>query len=144
MPVALEVRNLWKCYAAGVRGCSARVWVLRGVTLRVERGEWVGVIGAEGAGKTTLLQCLRGLRRPDAGVVQVAQRAGSDLLLLDQGECLADAMANPSCAAVVAARDAEALRGIVDRWHLLHDGKLVPFDPPGRARRVAERAMRRC
>ena len=33
MAVVLEVRDLWKGYAAGVQGCSARVWVLRGAAL---------------------------------------------------------------------------------------------------------------
>ena len=41
MPLALRIENLWKSYAAGVRGCSARVWVLRGCTLHVELGERV-------------------------------------------------------------------------------------------------------
>ena len=51
MPLALRVENLWKSYAAGVRGCSVRVWALRGCTLHLEFGERVAVVGARGAGK---------------------------------------------------------------------------------------------
>src|SRR5215210_6365044 len=71
MPFALRARALWKSYAAGVARCSARVWVLRGASLDVERGECVAVLGARGAGTTTLLHCLAGLRRTDAGTIEL-------------------------------------------------------------------------
>ena len=45
--------------------------VLKGVSLRVARGEVVSVVGASGAGKTTLLQILGTLSRPDAGRVLI-------------------------------------------------------------------------
>ena len=45
--------------------------VLKGVSLRVARGEVVSVVGASGAGKTTLLQMLGTLSRPDAGRVLI-------------------------------------------------------------------------
>jgi hypothetical protein len=146
MSVALEVRGLWKCYAAGVRGCSARVWVLRGVTLALTRGERVGLIGARGAGTTTLLHCLRGLRRPDAGVIDVAAGARSELLLLDRGEGSVEGAAARSRTLLIAARDPEALDGFVDRCLLLRDGRVLPLPlpPPTRARRVAERPVARC
>src|SRR3569833_925922 len=41
--------------------------VLHGISLRVERGQSVCLIGANGAGKSTLLRCLAGLLRPSAG-----------------------------------------------------------------------------
>ncbi len=44
---------------------------LAGVSLRVEAGEMVGVIGPDGAGKTTLLRLACGLIAPDAGTVHV-------------------------------------------------------------------------
>ncbi|MGI9298459.1 MAG: ATP-binding cassette domain-containing protein [Gammaproteobacteria bacterium] len=43
--------------------------VLRDVSLRVERGDFVTVVGPNGAGKTTLLKCLAGLLTPDSGTV---------------------------------------------------------------------------
>jgi iron complex transport system ATP-binding protein len=45
--------------------------VLAGVSLSVERGEFVGLVGPNGAGKTTLLNVLNGMVEPDAGTVQV-------------------------------------------------------------------------
>jgi len=49
---------------------------LRAVSLSVERGAAVALVGPSGAGKTTLLRCLAGAQRPSAGAVYVA---GADL-----------------------------------------------------------------
>jgi heme ABC exporter ATP-binding subunit CcmA len=42
-------------------------WILRGVTFGVERGEVVGLLGANGSGKSTVLRVLATLLRPNAG-----------------------------------------------------------------------------
>ena len=47
---------------------------VREVSLRVARGERVGIVGGSGSGKTTLLSCIAGLVRPDAGDVAVDGR----------------------------------------------------------------------
>ena len=64
MPPAslLEVRDVHVAYGAGVRA-------LQGVSLRVEPGEVVALIGANGAGKTTLLKTIAGLVEPQQGDV---------------------------------------------------------------------------
>ena len=49
-------------------------WALRGVDLRLEQGETLGVIGRNGAGKTTLLRMLAGVTRPTEGSVTVVGR----------------------------------------------------------------------
>jgi lipooligosaccharide transport system ATP-binding protein len=56
---ALEVRDLHKAYGA--------LQVVRGVSLRIERGECFGLLGPNGAGKTTLLRLYLGLALPDQG-----------------------------------------------------------------------------
>src|SRR5207237_8070486 len=53
---------------------SRRIDVLRGISLRVERGEAVFLCGASGAGKTTLLYTLAGLERPESGTVEFEGR----------------------------------------------------------------------
>ncbi len=145
MTPALEVRGLWKSYVAGVRGCSARVSVLRGVSFAVVHGERVGILGAPGSGKTTLLHCISGLRRPDTGFVRVLHRPGAPLLLLDDGWVAHSA--NPPSSprtALLFARELEALTTHVDRVLLLDGGRLVALESPGATphRRVAEAGVR--
>lgn len=45
--------------------------VLRGVSVRVQRGEAVGLLGPNGAGKTTCFYCITGLIRPDVGRISL-------------------------------------------------------------------------
>src|SRR5689334_18927186 len=50
---------------------GARTNVLSGVSLAIERGEFVAVVGFSGAGKTTLISLIAGLIKPDSGSVRV-------------------------------------------------------------------------
>ena len=53
--------------AAGVRKSFEGTEVLRGINLRVERGDVVAILGPSGSGKTTFLRCLNFLERADKG-----------------------------------------------------------------------------
>ena len=70
-PVVLA-RDMHKTYGSG----EVQVHVLRGVSLDVQRGEMVAIMGLSGGGKTTLLTCLSGLDDIDSGVIAIS---GSDL-----------------------------------------------------------------
>ena len=53
--------------------------VLRGVNLRIPRGQVAGILGVSGAGKSTLLKLIGGQLRPDRGAVRVAGRVVHEL-----------------------------------------------------------------
>lgn len=63
---AVEVINIIRTYKVG----NNEVHALRGVSLLVQPGKWVGVRGRSGSGKTTLLNCIGGLDHPNSGTVR--------------------------------------------------------------------------
>jgi ATP-binding cassette subfamily F protein uup len=68
--------------AKGVAKSFGDKQVIRDFTLRIHRGDRVGIVGPNGAGKTTLLNLLTGLATPDAGNVKMG--TGLELARLDQ------------------------------------------------------------
>ena len=58
---------------------SAVVEILRGVSLEVQRGEVVGLLGPSGAGKTTLLNLIAGVDTPNSGDIIVDGQRLADL-----------------------------------------------------------------
>jgi putative ABC transport system ATP-binding protein len=64
---AIEARELYRFYHTGDDETQA----LRGVSMHVDPGEIVAVVGPSGSGKSTLIACLAGLDEPDGGFVYV-------------------------------------------------------------------------
>jgi heme exporter protein A len=71
----IAIRNVYKRYG--------RKTVLRGVTLGVEAGQVMALLGANGAGKTTLMRLVAGLARPASGEIALGgaslSKAGAEL-----------------------------------------------------------------
>jgi ATP-binding cassette, subfamily B, bacterial CvaB/MchF/RaxB len=68
VPQALEVKNLSFRYA------DTEPWVIRDLSLRIEPGEHVAIVGASGCGKTTLLKIMIGLLEPGSGECRVGDK----------------------------------------------------------------------
>jgi putative ABC transport system ATP-binding protein len=75
MPAILEAHDLTKTYPLG----QTIVEALRGVSMSVDAGEFVALMGPSGSGKSTLLQVLGGLDRPSSGEVVLEGQTISQL-----------------------------------------------------------------
>ncbi len=78
-PYAVELIDVIKDYVVG----PYVVHALRGVTMRVKKGEFVAIMGPSGSGKSTLLNMIGAIDRPTAGKVLVD---GIDISELDDNE----------------------------------------------------------
>lgn len=75
----LSAHRITKVFRSG-DGRTGRLDVLRGISLTIEKGEIIAIVGASGAGKSTLLHILGTLDRPTTGTVQFD---GVDVFELD-------------------------------------------------------------
>ena len=67
MPAIIEVDNVYKTFRVG----KVEVPAVRGVSLAIERGEFVSLVGPSGSGKSTLFYILGGLTQVDSGQVMI-------------------------------------------------------------------------
>ncbi|MDX2176825.1 MAG: ABC transporter ATP-binding protein [Candidatus Sumerlaeia bacterium] len=87
MAAVVEVVNLSKIYRSG----DTEVFALDDVTITIEAGEFVVLMGPSGSGKSTLLHIIAGIDRPTKGECRVM---GTDITALSEGRLAAWRNAN--------------------------------------------------
>lgn len=78
----IKVKDITKSYGSG----ESWFQVLQGISLEIEDGDFVVILGASGSGKSTLLNVISGLERPDSGQVLYD---GADITTLSDKELTA-------------------------------------------------------
>jgi lipopolysaccharide transport system ATP-binding protein len=98
-PYAIQVRDVSKRFQIGQAGSGGSkhfselyakaplvddrsdggsyIWALKDVSFDIQRGEVVGIIGANGAGKSTMLKILTRITEPSSGEIDLYGRVGS-------------------------------------------------------------------
>ncbi|WTJ89536.1 ABC transporter ATP-binding protein [Streptomyces sp. NBC_01537] len=99
--------------------------VIDGLSLRVDPGEFLCVVGPSGAGKTTLLRCLSGLTRPTSGTVRYGDRP----------------VTKPVADIAVVFQD---YRGSLMPWLKVWDNVAFPLEGMGVKRAVRKRRAEEC
>jgi ABC-2 type transport system ATP-binding protein len=61
--LVIEVKNVWKSFKT--------VQAVKGINLKIPKGQFVALLGPNGAGKTTLVEMIEGIQKPDRGEITI-------------------------------------------------------------------------
>lgn len=61
--IVIEVKNVWKSFKT--------VQAVKGISLKIRKGQFVALLGPNGAGKTTLVEMIEGIQKPDSGDIHI-------------------------------------------------------------------------
>lgn len=84
----IEISNLHFSYPTGVQA-------LRGISLTIEAGEQVAIVGQNGAGKTTLVKHLNGLLQPSSGAIRIGDGDTKDYSVAQLAQRVGYVFQNP-------------------------------------------------
>jgi len=84
----IVARDIKYAYEGGIEA-------LKGVNLRIKRGEFIAIVGGNGSGKTTLAKNLNGLLRPTSGAVDVAGMPAAKMTVAELARFVGYAFQNP-------------------------------------------------
>jgi ATP-binding cassette subfamily F protein uup len=95
----IDADHVSKSYPGSGSGAGAERPIIRDFSLRVQRGDRIGLVGPNGAGKTTLLKLLTGELAPDSGAVTIAKTLSGIIIdqqrkLMEPGKRVRDVLAN--------------------------------------------------
>lgn len=82
MKPVIEVKNLFKNYNLG----SMSVEVLKDISLTINKGEFISIMGPSGSGKSTLLYIMGGLDKPTSGSVKINGKELSSMNDVEESE----------------------------------------------------------
>jgi len=85
---AIEIRDVWHTYD-GVN------WALRGINLRINKGEFLALIGNNGSGKTTLAMSINGIITPTKGSIKVFGEEATRMTVKELGQKVGYVFQNP-------------------------------------------------
>jgi len=77
--VVIELKNVWKTYSMG----EVKVNALRGVNLKINKGDFAVILGKSGSGKSTLMNMIGALDTPSKGIIYLD---GKDISKLGESE----------------------------------------------------------